>query len=355
MPEPVDVLLVSPGTTAGWRRADAELVRAFESLGVGVATCSSDYRITRHLRRTELLTDLAEAAAMRRALTRALRLHAPRAIVYSSPQATMLQPRGRLERATAVRFDVPAAINRRGRGARLLHALERRALRSVRLLLPTGVVLRSEVLDVLALDTPHVALPIPVEIPDSGPRKRDPVAVAYAGNPDKKGLDIVLRAWQLAAPPAGWRLVVTGIDPETARRFLRRCGVEAPETVDWAGTVGSDQYQDLIGRAAIFLAASRYEDYGIAQLEALAAGALLVTVPSAGPFEALRIARELDPPLVAGDRSAEALARALGAALALGSEERARYAERARDLLRPYSRESLSKRLRDEVLPALLD
>jgi glycosyltransferase involved in cell wall biosynthesis len=353
MREPVDVLLVSPGTTAGWRQADAELVRALEGLGASVATCTSDYRIVRHLRRTVLLTDLAEAAAMRHALTRALRRRLPRAIVYSSPQATMLQPRARLEGATAVRFDVPARINRSGPGSRLLHALERRALSSVRLLLPIGLEPREDVRDSLDLRKPQVALPIPVASGEAGDSQRDPIAVAYAGNPEKKGLDIALRAWQVAAPP-GWRLVVTGIEQETAQRFLRRRDVAEPEGVEWAGVLDRARYDQLIRRAAVFLAASRYEDYGLAQLEALAAGALLVTVASAGPYEALRAAQTLDSRLVAVDGTPAGLARALAAALALDEQERIAYRERARDVIRPYSREALSERLRTDVLPALL-
>ena len=90
------------------RRAGGRL----EQLGLSVATCTPEYRFARHLRRSVLTTDLAEAAAMRHALTRALRRHRPRAIVYSSPRPAMLQPRSRLDGATAVRFDAPAAVNR---------------------------------------------------------------------------------------------------------------------------------------------------------------------------------------------------------------------------------------------------
>ena len=63
----VDVLLVSPGTTAGWRRLDAHAAAALRDLGLSVAVATSEFRIARHLRRTMQLTDLAEAAAMRRA------------------------------------------------------------------------------------------------------------------------------------------------------------------------------------------------------------------------------------------------------------------------------------------------
>ena len=48
--------------------------------------------------------------------------------------------------------------------------------------------------------------------------------VTYAGNPDKKGLDLIAQAWG-SAPPAGRRLIVTGIDAERGRGFLRDRGV----------------------------------------------------------------------------------------------------------------------------------
>jgi glycosyltransferase involved in cell wall biosynthesis len=350
--ELIDVLLVSPGTTAGWRRADAELRRALEELGLTVAVCTSEYRLARHLRRTVLMTDLAEAGAIRRALTKALRRDHPRATVYSSPQAAMLQPRRRLEGATAVRFDVPAALNRQGRGSGLLHALERRALGTVRLLLPIGVE-ASRYQDVPGVGTPMVSLPIPVEVPAGVRPQREPVALAYAGNPEKKGLDLMVEAWRIASPP-GRGLVVTGIEADAGRRFLARRDLDEPPGIEWAGFIAPERYRELSARAEVFLAASRYEDYGLAQLEALAAGCLLVTVPSRGPYEALPIARELEPALVAREIDADALAEALRAALALERSEREHHRERARELLRPYSRETVDRRLRDQVLPALL-
>jgi glycosyltransferase involved in cell wall biosynthesis len=266
----------------------------------------------------------------------------------------MLQPRSRLTGAAAIRFDVPARINRHGAGAGLLHALERRAFGLVRLLLPIGLHPREEEYRPIAADAPAIALPIPVDPNGSEGRPREPLAIAYAGNPEKKGLDLVAEAWRTAAPP-GWRLVVTGIDPSAARRFLRRRGIEEPERIEWAGVIERSRYLELLAGATIFLAASRYEDYGIAQLEALAAGALLVTVPSAGPYEALGVARGLDPPLVAAELSAPALADVIARAAALDSERRSAYGASARELIRPYSREALATRLRDEVLPVLLN
>jgi glycosyltransferase involved in cell wall biosynthesis len=346
----IDVLLVSPGVTAGWRRADGELASVLEELGLDVAICTSSFRIARHFRRSVLTTDLAEAAAMRRSVTTALGRYRPKAVVYSSSQAAMLQPRVRLERS-ALRFDVPAALNRRGFGSGLIHALERRVVERMRVLLPWGMEVAGET---AATAGPRVVpLPVSIDAPVRNRPEREPIALAYAGNPEKKGLDIAAEAWSQGGPE-GWRLVVTGIDAETGRRFLRSRGSNPPRDIEWAGTLAPERHSELLGRASIFLSASRYEDYGLAQLEALAQGALLVTCPSDGRFEALHIQRELDPRLVAADCSSEALAKALSVALSLSTEERLSLQKRARLHLQPYSRDEVKKRLTEDVLPLLL-
>jgi glycosyltransferase involved in cell wall biosynthesis len=358
MPEmrPVDLLLVSPGTTAGWRRVDRELAELLEELGLSTATAATDFRIAGRFRRGVLLTDVAEAAAMRRALTRALRQHRPRAIVYSSPQATMLQPTRRLRGATAVRFDEPAASNRAGPGTGLLHALERRALARVQVLLPLGIELSEEARRV-RVDTPMIALPVAIGVRDDAwseresPRER--TILLYAGNPEKKGLALAVTAWARSAP-SGWRLQVTGIEADAGRRHLARHGVAEAPAVEWAGVLPEDRYGELLGSASVFLSASRHEDYGLAQLEALGAGLTLVTVPASGPYPALALATSLDSRLVAGDRSPHALASALDVAIRMPEAERARYAERARERLRPHSHEELRRRVSEQVLPVLL-
>ena len=351
-PTPVDVLLVSPGTTAGWRRVDRELAGLLEELGLSTATASTSFRFAGPLRRGVVLTDLVEAAAMRRALTRALRHLRPRATIYSSPQATMLQPRRRLRGATAVRFDEPAASNRHGPGAGLLHALERRSLARMRLLLPMGVHIAPSA-HLVGVATPMVPLPVAIDVTWETWTAREQTVVIYAGNPFKKGLDLAVSAWAGAARP-GWRLLVTGIDEQAGRQHLDRHEVEEPDGVEWAGVVPPDRYAALLGRAAVFLSASRHEDYGLAQLEALGAGAALVTSPATGPYPALELARALDHGLVAGDASSTALATALEPALEMPDSAQRAYAERARELLRPHSREELRRRAAEQVLPVLL-
>ena len=344
-----DVLLVSPGTTEGWRRADSELADVLRDIGVSVSVVGSEMRFARHFRRTMQLTDLAEAAAMRRALSHALRRTSPRAILFSTTQSTMLQPARRL-RDAAVRFDALAAVNRPGRANALQHRLERRALARAKILLPWGLDPASRVPG--DLEARAVALPVSIDMPEPSP-DREPIAVTYAGNPDKKGLEIVVEAWRQASP-AGRQLIVTGISAEAGSAYLRGCGVTEPERVEWAGMLSQEEHRALVAGAEVYLSASRIEEYGVAQLEALAAGALLVTTPSHGPYEALPLARRLEPALVATDRSPQALAGALRAALDLPEPARSEYRERARKLVAPYSREELRRRLERDVLPLLL-
>ena len=102
----------------------------------------------------------------------------------------------------------------------------------------------------------------------------------------------------------------------------------------------------LVGRAKVFVNASRREDYGLAQLEALSAGCALVTVPSPGPYEALPMARELSPELVSEDLTA-----ALRAGLDIA--DRDAYAARARGLLAPFRPDAVQRVVAGELLPAL--
>jgi hypothetical protein len=351
----VDILLVALGTTRGGRRTETELMRALQYLGVTVAAATSDFGLVGRLRhRTPPLTDIVEAASMRRALARALERYEPRAIVYSKTGSAFLQPRRRLKGRTAVFFDTPSVLHRPGRRNSLQHWLERRSLRHVRMLMPRGLEPDSAVVAAVPRGPEIVALPLPIRQSASRLAKREPFALSYAGKPHKKGLDILIESWALAKPH-GITLMVAGIDADFGRRFLAERHIEEPPGVQWLGSVPPARFRELGGRARFYVACSRYENYGLAQLEALADGAVLVTVPSRGPYEALRLARELDDRVVAKALSAEALAEALRHAVALTQAERRAYAERSGAMVRPYSHDVLVDRLRERVLPRLLD
>jgi hypothetical protein len=113
--------------------------------------------------------------------------------------------------------------------------------------------------------------------------------------------------------------------------------------VRFAGMLGRTEYRALLRRARVFVTAPRREDYGIAQLEALADGCLLVTTAAPGPYAALPLARALDARLV-GD------ALALRAAL---DEPAPGYAEQAAVALAAYSPEEVDRVVAEELLPRL--
>jgi len=318
-----DVLIVSVGATTGWRAAARELGAAFQA--AGARTVTVDTGPVPEVR-TFMLTDLVQALAARRAAARGIAEHRPRTVVYCSITAALLWPR-----PGVIWLDALAAENRPGRHGVWQRLVETRRLARAPLLLTMAP-------DSLApLRRPSAdAVVVPVAVQRSGPPAavRDLDVVAYAADPVKRRLDFILETWRRARRGEE-TLVVTGIDRASDVPGVRFTGRLAP-----------DEFRALLRRTRVFVAASRREDFGIAQLEALADGAMLVATPAPGSYPALRLARELDPRLVAED-----LAPALRAAL---DDPAPGYADRAAELVIPFSRQAVSTTLTQHVLPRLL-
>jgi glycosyltransferase involved in cell wall biosynthesis len=320
---PTDVLIVSSANTRGWRVAADELAGSIARAGasVEVVTAEPAPRV-----RTFMLTDLIQAWAARRAAQRGIAAHEPQAIIYCSITAALLWPR-----PGGISLDALAAENRPGRHGIWQRRMERRRLAETPLVLAWS----EHALDpVRAAPPPNVVVPVPIEPPQAAKGVRDTAAVTYAGDPVKRRLGLVLDAWARARRD-GEALVVVGHDIEAARAGVRS-----------AGMVSAVEFRRLLARARVFIAAPRREEYGVAALEALASGCLLVTTPSPGGYPALRLARRLDPRLVDED-----LARATRIAL---DDPRPDYAERAAELLRPFSRAAVDRTVDEQVLPRLL-
>jgi glycosyltransferase involved in cell wall biosynthesis len=315
----VDVLLVSLGSTHGWRVADMALAGSLERAGASVALVTAER--PREIR-TLPLTDLLWARAARRAAERGIAAHSPRAILYSTTTAALLWPR-----PGAVRYDDVAQRNRPGRHGLWQRPRERMVLEKAPLLVPMGHAAGGP------RDGRVVVVPPPVE--PSGPPgfERDIAAVTYASDPVKKGLDRVLAAWARARRPGEELVVVTEHDLPRAE------GVRVER-------VRGDAFRALLRRARTYVVAPRREDYGIAQLEALADGCMLVTTEAAGPYEALAIARDLDPRLVGDD-----LAGAIRTAL---DDPVDGYARHAADALVWHRPQAVDRRVADHLLPRLL-
>ncbi|HEU0251124.1 MAG TPA: glycosyltransferase [Solirubrobacteraceae bacterium] len=359
----LDVLIVSLGSTGGLRAVDEELLASLRRAGVRAEIARAQG--PRRRLRTLMLTDLTWALAARRAAGEALAREQARAMIYSTTTAALLWPR-----PGAIRFDALAAANRPGRHGLWQRPLERRRLREATLLLPQSegalamapagamldTIMRRESVNGVKGGVGHarggvkggvLVLPVPVEPTAAalvaGPAAaRDIAAITYAANPAKKGLDRLLAAWARVRRP-GEELYVAGV----AESELRALGYTLPgEGVRVTGALARDDYRALLRRSRAYVCAARREDYGIAQLEALADGCQLVTVPSPGPYVALPLARQLDERLVSED---------IGTALRVALDDpSSAYAERSLAAIAPFRREAVDRRVATELLPRFL-
>lgn len=342
-----DVLLVGLGSTAGLRAAEDELVASLRRAGTTVAVVRA---VPPREVRTFALTDLVWARAARRAAVRGLREHDPRAVVFSTVTAALLWPPAD-GRRRAIRYDAPAAANRPGRHGLWQRPVERRRLREADLLLPQADATLDETPSPHA---PAVVVPIPVE-PSPGAAAaagRDVTAITYAANWPKKGLDRVLAAWAIARRD-GEVLVVAGVDAAQARAAARAGGLGAvPPGVDVRPLLEPAAYRALLRRSRVAVTAPRREDFGVAQLEALADGCALVTTQAPGPYAAIPPARALDPRWVVPDAaSPDVLAAALRAAL---DDPPADLEARAAASVARYRRAAVDAIVAEQVVPALL-
>jgi hypothetical protein len=344
-----DILLLSLGTTLGWRVADSLFVESLRRAGVDVAAVTVGIGATGAVRRAYPVTDLIEAFAARRTLDSALDRYQPRAIVISSTTAAMLADTRGLP--YAVRLDAPASINRPGPQNAVLHRLERRALGGARLVLPWSIAAR-EALPPGSAQALVVPPPLTPSGPPTTPRQR--LAVAYTPDVKAKGLDVVCGAWAAAELHDDARLEVFGVDPQPALAHLQRTGTPLTPGLTFRGKTAPADFRAALRAATVYVGGARWEDYGQAPLEALADGALLATVPSNGPFEALALARELAPNLVATEIGPEPLAAALKAAFDMPETDVAVYRQRAAGLLDRFRPEAIDRTIATDLIPTLL-
>ncbi len=319
----VDVLVVSCDSTLGWRAAANELADAFARVGATVQRATAGPVPTV---RTFMYTDYVQARAAAEAAENAIPAHRPRAVVYCSIISALLWPK-----PGVVWLDTLTAENRPGRHGVWQRVAERRRLAEAQLVLTMS----EHSLAPLRNPPASVVVPTPVDPSGPSPPQRDNLILTYAGNPEKKRVDFVLEAWARARRP-GETLLVAGVDslPHT------------PEGVEVAGRLKPDQYRALLRQTRVFLAAPRREDFGIAPLEALADGCILVTTPAPGPYPARELARTLDPRLVSDD-----LVAPIRAAI---DDPAPGYADRAATLLEPFRRASVDRTIAQDVLPRLL-
>jgi glycosyltransferase involved in cell wall biosynthesis len=345
-----DLALVSLGTTPGLRNADQAFVQMARAAGLSCELVNVGVGRSAGLRRQSTITDMVEARAARVAASGIK----ARVVVYSTVTAALMQqPSG----PYAVRFDSPAAENRQGASGAWSRRKEAKMLAGAALLLPWGNA-AMKTIPPKARQVPAIPLHVPIEgrfaasrsASITGTSERDIDALAYAGYPEKRGLDVLVQAWQDSGLHTQRRLRISGIDRDRALRWLKKRRIDEPGGIEWSGLLEPDQFRYTLSRTRVFVNASRREDHGLSQLEALAAGTALVTVASEGPYEALPIATALDQRLIAPSGDPQALAFALRAGFNVDLDD---YGARAAELLEPYRSDAIQRVFTEQVVPAL--
>ena len=347
---PIDVLVVSLGSTPGLRTVDDQFAALLRDCGLTVELVRPE---SVGEVRTLALTDLVQARACRRVAREALRRVEPRAIVYCSTTAALLWPE-----PGAIRFDALAQRTRPGHHGVWQRPRELRRLSEATALIPQA----ASSLDGAPEAARDRAIVLPVAIephsrPSSdldaavsallapiGERGDKAVAVTYASDPVKKGLDRVVGAWH-AVRRDGEVLLVAGHD-ELPREVASADGI-----VD-LGRLPREVFRGLVRAVGVLAIAPRREDYGLVQLEALAEGARVVTTAAPGSYAALPLLRVLWPEQVVDEPDDLA---ALGNAIRFAVDARPDPIEplRATHAVSPWSREAVLATMREQVVPVL--
>ena len=179
----------------------------------------------------------------------------------------------------------------------------------------------------LPVSAPSVTLPVPVEEIGPGP-ERDIDVLAYAGYPRQARAGHPLPGLDRGRAPR--RAAADRRRGARRGRWTGSSGAERPSPpgVEWIGALPRDQWLHRVARARVFV-----ERLALGGLRAVAARGAVGRLRRSSrcrrraPYEALPLARELAPELVAIDSSPSELARSLRAGLDLHS--RAEYAARA--------------------------
>jgi len=146
-------------------------------------------------------------------------------------------------------------------------------------------------------DLPPFIDPAPFQGPRrtaEGPVRLITVAMMRAG--DKRASYGVLAAALERLPDADWRLTVVGSGPQEAEVRALFAAI-TPERITWAGLCARDRVADLLRASDLYLWPGQGEAYGLAYLEAQAAGLPVVAQDVAGVPEV--VARDLTGVLTA--------------------------------------------------------
>jgi len=130
----------------------------------------------------------------------------------------------------------------------------------------------------------HNGVRLPAEGP--APLPREPSILAMGSLAQKKGFDILLRAFSLVRermPEA--RLTIVGDGPERPRLAQLASSFGVADAVTFPGVVTGEEKEALLSRARVFVCSSRREPFANANLEAMAVGRPIVATRVGGNVE----------------------------------------------------------------------
>ena len=191
------------------------------------------------------------------------------------------------------------------------------------------------------LDGPFEVIPNGIVLPvrsDAG--NRDGNVVFIGRNEQRKGLQVLLRAWPRVAERTGARLRVVGADPLSVRWLSRREGFSL-DAVDLLGGLYEEELSGELARASLLAApALGGESFGMVLTRAFASA----TPAVASDIEGYAAVATPESALLVPPGDADALAEAL---IALLEDElrRRKLGEGARKVAEQYSWEPIAQRL----------
>jgi alpha-1,3-mannosyltransferase len=122
---------------------------------------------------------------------------------------------------------------------------------------------------------------------DAGARSAQPTLVSFgrlSSNKRIPALFPILRFLRAANP--AWRLIIAGVEADVTAAQLKMAAVNegVGDALDLVVAPTTEQLTELAGRSSYFISASAYEGFGIAPIEAMAAG-LMPVLSNIAPFE----------------------------------------------------------------------
>lgn len=137
----------------------------------------------------------------------------------------------------------------------------------------------------------------------TGEQRRDNIVAFLSRLHPVKNLEALIEAWSIVASVRqDWRLVIAGSGAPDYEQSLHRLAAEKcrPGSFEFTGFLSRDNKEQLLERARLFVLPSRHENFGMAVLEAIAAGIPVIVTPEVqlAPFVAehsLGIVSSADP------------------------------------------------------------